>query len=576
MAKSYRPLNRDQEFLLPPNMADWLPADDPVWLVIALVDRLDTRAVHGLRKTGGVGRAGYDPDMLLTLLIWGWAQGQRSSRRLEKLCYRDIAFRVICGGDPPDHVTIARFRAAVAPLIADLFAQVLAACAQVGMGQLGVVALDGVKIASNASGAANRTEKHLLSAREAEIARLREKLAGTAVQANLEHEANDTADEGDPEAVPENLLGSDRLARIDEALASAREHNQAAAKKQSTPKDPAAEAAKAAEQASARATFVQEWMARWERDPHSVRGMAPIEVRLTITERILARVRAAQQAKIDRYRPGQRGPKPTPVEDTKAVTRARAQVQRVRVQVADYERAQQEQRDKAAARAAAAARRGPRKPHRANPDTRRNITDPQSRPMPLRGGGWVQGYNCQAVTTSDGVIIATGVSNNTKDSTAYLEMMAKAVAAAHHIAAHRPPGFTPTPAGAEDQDEQIGVLLADAGYLSTDNLTADGPDRLIATAQSHKLPHSTDGLTPPAPDADPIEKMTYRLATDDGRNLYKQRSHIAETPFGHAKHNMKFRQFTSRGLTRADAEFAFHAMVHNIMKTIAAGHWATT
>lgn len=124
-------------------MADWLPADDPVWLVISVVDRLDTRAVHGLRKTGGVGRAGYDPDMLLTLLIWGWAQGQRSSRRLEKLCRRDVAFRVICGGDPPDHVTIARFRAAVTPLIADLFSQVLTVCAQVGMGQLGVVALDG-------------------------------------------------------------------------------------------------------------------------------------------------------------------------------------------------------------------------------------------------------------------------------------------------------------------------------------------------------------------------------------------------------------------------------------------------
>ncbi len=304
--------------------------------------------------------------------------------------------------------------------------------------------------------------------------------------------------------------------------------------------------------------------------------MAPYEVRVDVAEQMLAKARAAQQAKHDRWRPGQRGPKPTPVEDTQSVRDARSRVERARVQVADYERAQQDRRERAEAAQAAARTRGPRKPHRANPDTRRNITDPQSRPMPLRGGGWVQGYNCQAVTTRDGVIIATGVSNNTKDSTAYLEMMAKAVAAAHHIAAHRPPGFTPTPAGAEDQDEQIGVLLADAGYLSTDNLTADGPDRLIATTQSHKLPHSTGGLPEPGPDADPIEKMTYRLATDDGRNLYTQRSHIAETPFGHAKHNLKFRQFTSRGLTRADAEFAFHAMVHNIMKTIAAGHWATT
>ncbi|MFE3729764.1 transposase, partial [Nocardia sp. NPDC059154] len=75
---------------MPADMREWLPASDPVWLVIDAVAQLDTAGLHALRRTGGVGRAGYDPDMLLTVLIWAWAQGQRSSRVIERLCVRDI------------------------------------------------------------------------------------------------------------------------------------------------------------------------------------------------------------------------------------------------------------------------------------------------------------------------------------------------------------------------------------------------------------------------------------------------------------------------------------------------------
>ena len=104
MAKGYRPVVRDQQFLLPPDMREWLPASDPVWLLIDLVEGMDTSAFHGERRIGGAGRAGYDPDMLLTLVVWGWLQGVRSSRRIERSCGRDVGFRVICAGDAPDHV----------------------------------------------------------------------------------------------------------------------------------------------------------------------------------------------------------------------------------------------------------------------------------------------------------------------------------------------------------------------------------------------------------------------------------------------------------------------------------------
>ena len=142
-------------------MRDWLPESDPVWLLISVVAGLDTSKLHAKRRTGAAGRAGYDPDMLLTLLIWAWAQGIRSSRVIERLCGRDVAFRIICAGDAPDHVTISRFRAEAAEACEDLFAQVLMLCARLGMGQLGVVAIDSVKLASNASLSANRTEDGL-------------------------------------------------------------------------------------------------------------------------------------------------------------------------------------------------------------------------------------------------------------------------------------------------------------------------------------------------------------------------------------------------------------------------------
>lgn len=567
VAKDYRAVDRDQQFLLPPSMREWLPADDPVWLVISLVDRLDTSGLHALRKTGGVGRRGYDPDMLLTLLIWGWAHGERSSRKLERLCHRDIAFRVICGGDPPDHATVARFRAQASPVMPALFTQVLAACAQLGMGKVGVVALDGVKIASNASMAKNRTEKSLVKAREAEVAALREKLNKAAREADAEHAAND-ADDDDNQSVPDELLKSDRLKRIDAALENVRALNKAAEDKQSTPIDfEALEAKRAAEDAE-RAEFVTQWKQEWTNGSRRV-GPPPIEMRIEVAEAGVQKARDRQQAKIDRHAASGLGRPPLPVEETKKVRDAYDRLAKACAETHAWQTRRDAERQKQREyKQRILTNRATSRPHRANTDNLGNITDPQSRPMPLRGGGWVQGYNCQAVTTSDGLIIATGVGDGPIDAPTFIPMMDKAVKAVAILTEHRPPGYEAGPA-------QIGTLLADAGYLAEDNLTAAGPKRLIATAKSHKLPRDTSELSPPAKNAPPIEKMTYELATQEGRALYSQRSHIAETPFGQAKHNLRFRRFTSRGIDRAASEFAFHALVNNILKAITGGHLAT-
>lgn len=161
MARTYRPVDRDQEFLLPLNMIDWLGEDHLVWFVIEAVKRLDTTAFHRLARLGGVGRRGYDPDMVLALFVYAMAHGVSSSRRMERLCETDVAFRVICAQDVPDHTVLARFRKNHQDALAGLLTESLVLAAELGMVCLGTVALDGTKIAANASRDVNRGEKRL-------------------------------------------------------------------------------------------------------------------------------------------------------------------------------------------------------------------------------------------------------------------------------------------------------------------------------------------------------------------------------------------------------------------------------
>jgi transposase len=155
---------------MPPDMCEWLPAEHLVWFVLATVEQLDTQVFHRRHPRAGPGRRAYDPDMLLGLLLYAYAVGERSSRRIETLCATDVAFRVVCAQDAPDHSTIARFRAAHEDAFAGLFTQVLLLCARAGMGRVGTVAVDGTKIAANASAGATRTEVWLRAQAEQIVA----------------------------------------------------------------------------------------------------------------------------------------------------------------------------------------------------------------------------------------------------------------------------------------------------------------------------------------------------------------------------------------------------------------------
>jgi transposase len=139
MVHGFRPVDRDQLFLLPCDMRDWLPEDHLVWFVIGLVERLDLSELERVYRLGGQGRWAYDPAMMLSLLLWAAIEGVRSSRRIERACRQDAAFRVICGtgGEVPDHTTICWFRQDHEDAILGLFVQVLVICDQLGLLPLG-------------------------------------------------------------------------------------------------------------------------------------------------------------------------------------------------------------------------------------------------------------------------------------------------------------------------------------------------------------------------------------------------------------------------------------------------------
>jgi len=533
-------------------MREWLPADHPVWLVIRAVERMDTRAFHARRRTGGPGAAGYDPDMLATLLVWAYAQGVASSRRMESLCGTDVAFRVICGGNLPDHVTIARFRGDFADAVTVLFGQVLILCAQLGMGKLGMVALDGSKVRANASKAANRTEETLA------------KLAAGRVAAHAETDAAEDALFGGARGDEVPAAAADphtRDERIDAALASARAER--ARRERQRAEQEEEQAAKAAEYlAAARAGT-----------PGA--GQPPAGTAVALAQAKVAREVAAQQAKCEEWerravaaaaagkKPGGRG-RPVPPGQYCRVRKAQAKLAAARVREAE-----------AARKAAQAAAR--------DAVIVRNITDPDSRLMATRNGSR-QCYNPQQVVSEDLLVIATELTGDPTDMAWFEPMMAQAQDAAALILAHRPP---PPAAPAPDSGDAprapaggIGLALADAGYLSRHNLTCPGPDRLIATGKRRDLEQaardtpaaSQDDDADPGQDDDAIGAMAARLAAGDGITAYRQRGHIAETPHGDIKHNMRLDQLSLRGKRKAAAEWKFACAVRNLRTAISSGH----
>src|SRR3954451_14193015 len=156
MAQNFLACDREQELLLPPSLREWLPEGHLAWFVIEAVAQLDLSAFYAGYRADGHGRAAHDPAMMVALLLYCYAIGERSSRRIERRCVEDVAVRVICANQAPDHTTIARFRQRHEAALAELFGELLTLCAEAGLVRVGMIAVDGTKLAANAAPQATR------------------------------------------------------------------------------------------------------------------------------------------------------------------------------------------------------------------------------------------------------------------------------------------------------------------------------------------------------------------------------------------------------------------------------------
>jgi transposase len=155
MPQNFIDCNREQAFLMPPSLRDWLPEDHLAWFVLDTVERLDLGAFYAAYRPDGHGRAAYEPSMMVSLVLYAFSTSVRSSRQIERHCRQDVAYRVITANRVPDHSTIARFIDRHHVPLSELFGSVLRLCAKAGLVKAGVVAVDGTKLSASANSDCN-------------------------------------------------------------------------------------------------------------------------------------------------------------------------------------------------------------------------------------------------------------------------------------------------------------------------------------------------------------------------------------------------------------------------------------
>ena len=543
-------------------MLDWVPEGHAVRVVIDAVERLVTRdlavrLVPPAPKGSAAGPARYDPVMLLAVWMYAYLRGVLSTRAVEDRCRYDATFRVACGRLVPDHTTFSRFRRhlfAQAGLAEDLFYRILHVCALAGLGRLTVVAGDGVKIAANASKEASRTEAGL------------RKLAAQVVAGARKAAAAEDADKG-------VLPGTDLLLGADTEPARP---------------DPRSRAGRVlaclegleAEREAAEATAREQGRAYLEALAAGTAGAGrpPAAVALAAQQVRLETAIAAEEATLADWQARRAAGKLVTRPPARPGTGKKARKARARLEALQ-------------ARAAAEARQAPDAGNekKAAKAPQRNVTDPDSRLLPVRGGGFVQGYNCQDAAADDRLMLGGYACQDTGDvlqaqALAAVAEKGAAVVAAAHAAHAADPALrakchgrlcTLPEQGKHDPGHDIaachaamtggiGVLVEDAGYHSEANLTAPGPARLIADGKTSSLSGREPAAGPPPAGATPAEANAHRLRTPDGRAAYKRRAPDVEGLHASLKDQGGLRRFSLRGLHNASSEFLFAGLACNL------------
>jgi transposase len=443
---NFRPTDRLTGYLMPPSVDEWLPQRHLARFVVEVVEGLDLRAMSKAYR--GSGSASYHPAPLLSMLIYGYATGVFSSRKLERATYDSVAFRFIAANDHPDHDTIATFRRRFLKEIEGQFVEVLKLAREMGVLKMGTVALDGTKIHANASRHSALSYEH--------AGKIEAQLKAEVAELLAKAEAADQADVPDGMSIPEELAR--REARL-EQLAVARAKIEARAKE-----------------------------------------------RLARDEAEYAAKLAAREAKAEATGGKPRGKPPEPPVE------------------------------------------GPL------PTDQINLTDEESRIMPVAGGGFEQCYNGQAVVAAGSLLVVAAEVVQAANDKQQLQPMLNKLA------------VLPGALG------NVETLLADNGYFSAANVTAcaaAGIDPLIAMGRQPHYPSLAERFedTPPPPEnPTPVEAMASRLKTPDGRKLYALRKQVPEPVFGIIKSVLGFRQFLLRGLDRVQGEWSLVTMAWNMKR----------
>jgi len=446
---NFRIFDRQTGFLLPPSIDDWLPEKHLARFVAEIIDGLDLSAMSSAYR--GSGSASYHPRLLLGILVYGYATGVFSSRKLERATYDSVAFRFIAANEHPDHDTIAAFRKRFLKEIEVLFVRVLLLAREMGMLNIGTVALDGTKIHANASRHSALSYEH--------AGKIETQLKAEVAELMAKAEAADKAD------VPDGMSIPDELARREERLkklADARAKIEARAKERFEAEQVEYQSKLAAREAKEKATG---------RKPGGRPPAAPVE-----------------------------GPRPT---------------------------------------------------------DQINLTDEESRIMPVAGGGFEQCYNAQAAVAADSMLVVAGDVVQAPNDKQQVEPMVKRI---------------------NDLPEDLGkaeTLLGDNGYFSEANVNAcqaAGIEPLIAMGRDSHHQSLTERFAdaPPAPEnPTPVEAMAHRLQTPEGKKLYALRKCIPEPVFGIIKSVLGFRQFLLRGLDNVRGEWSLVTMAWNLKRMFA-------
>jgi transposase len=504
MAQNFIDCDREQAFLMPPSLRDWLPEDHLAWFVIESVGRLDLEAFYAAYRADGHGRAAYEPSMMVGLVLYACSTNVRSSRAIERHCRQDIAYRVITGNRVPDHATIARFIVRHQQRLADLFTSVLRLCAKAGLVRSGVVAVDGTKLSASANSDAN-----------VDYDRVAKEIIAAAIATDEAEDERHGEARGD-ELPPELSTEAARRAWLTRALEQ--EQDAAAEPEEDAPVEDE------------------------DQDGDPLDGFD--------AERILARTQGRQGWLREAHRQLER----ERWETAGLIPRSRSE--RLRIAARQFEEnLAAERRGNRAYEASREQRRGTRRiggppkpytPPEVEPGEV-NVTDPDSRRM--KGNRrYIQGYNAQAVVNEQQIVIAAEISTAAADFSHLRPLIEAALGELEQA------GETETPT----------VAVADAQYWNEqhmDDVTAEHGIQVLIPPDSGKRKGERPGWT-----GGRYSFMRRVLATDLGKQTYRKRQQSIEPVYGHTKHNRRFDRFHRRGRLAVRTEWRLITMSHNLTK----------